>query len=553
MHRFSNSDIAKILTDISIYLEMDSVPFKPRAYEKVAQTVELLDEPIADIYAAGGLKAIEAIPGVGEGIGEKIEELLNTGRLKYHEALKKKIPVDVGRLSAIEGVGPKMIKVLWQKLRVRTLADLERAARAGRIRKLAGFGVKTEENILEGIGFLKQSGGRFPLGEVVGLVDRIVAQLREVPGVSEAIAAGSIRRRKETVGDADILVVSTKPAKVMDEFVHMDAVGHVYAHGETKSMVRLRNGLDVDLRVVPARSFGAALNYFTGSKEHNVALRELAVKKGWKFSEYGLFRASPGAGRPRGRASETVRPGGRTRSGFSPRGQRQIAGRTEEDLYRKFGLEYIAPELREMTGELEAARTGHLPKLIGYGDLRGDLQMHTDWTDGTATLAQMVAAAREAGLEYVAITDHTKSLAMTGGLDERGLARQAKEIDTLNRKFKTEKVQFRVLKSAEVNIKQDGLLDVSDEALAKLDVVGAAVHSHFNLSRRDQTERIVRAISNPHVDILFHPTGRLLGRRKAYDVDLAAIIAVAKQTRTVLEIDADPARLDLSGEYVRQA
>ncbi len=522
--KFSNADIAKILSEISIYLEMDDVPFKPRAYEKVAETVGSLDEEVSDIYEKGGRKALEAIPGVGEGIAEKIEELFTTGHLKYYEALKRTMPVDVVGITAVEGIGPTMLKTLWRKLRIKTVRDLERAARAGKIRKLAGFGAKTEENILKGIGFLKQSGGRFALGAVAGLAERIVERLRAVPGVSPAIVAGSIRRWKETVGDADILVVSTKPAKAMDAFVHMPEVGHVYAHGETKSMVRFANGLDVDLRVVPRQSFGAALNYFTGSKEHNVALRELAIKRGWKLSEYGLFQ-----------------------------GKKQIAGRTEEGLYKQFGLDYIAPELREMAGEIEAARAGKLPKLVGYDDLTGDLQVHSTWTDGTASIDEMAAAAREAGLEYIAITDHTKSLAMTGGLDEKGLAAQGREIDNLNLKLKTQNSTLRILKGAEVNILKDGALDISDAALKKLDVVGAAVHGSFTLSRAEQTRRIVRAMEHPHVHILCHPTGRLLGKRKAYDVDMDEMIAAARRTGTVLEVDADPLRLDLADEYIRKA
>jgi DNA polymerase (family 10) len=514
-----NNELAQIFREIALYLEMQGVQFKPRAYEKVADALEALEVPVAEIYQRGGLKALHEIPGVGQAIGEKIEEVIRTGKLKYYEELKRDVPVDVRGLTSIEGVGPKSVKLLYEKLKVKNVSDLEQAARAGKIRGLPHFGEKMEQKILKGIEFLKQGSGRFTLGSVLPLILEIEQRLRKLPEVTEVVVAGSTRRRKETIGDADLLAISKKPEKVMEFFVSMPEVMHIQGQGKTKSMVKLRNGMDVDLRVVEKESFGAALNYFTGSKDHNVALRRIAQEKGLKLNEYGLFR-----------------------------GTKQIAGKTEEDLYKALGLVYVPPELRENQGEIEAAKNGKLPNLIGYGDLRGDLQTQTTWTDGGNSIEEMAAEAKRLGLEYIAITDHTKSLAMTGGSDEKKLLKQMAAIDKINHSLKG----IKVLKGAEVNINKDGTLDIADEVLAKLDIVGVAVHSHFNLPRREMTERILRAMRNPHADILFHPTGRIIQKREPYDVDIDAIIRTAKETGTVLEIDAYPERLDLKDEHVRK-
>ncbi len=534
----SNSEIAKILYEIGEYLAMQDVPFKPRAYEKVAMVIEGLEEEAGDVYKRGGLKALEEIPGVGISIAEKIEELLKTGRLKYYDALKKKAPVNLGELTAVEGIGPKSIRKLYQKLGVRNLADLEKAAKAGEIRALEGFGEKVEENILASIGFLKKEGGRFLLGDALPLARMLEERLTKLPEVRKAVAAGSVRRRKETIGDIDILVISKKPGKVMDYFTHMPEVARVSARGETKSSVKLSSGINVDVRVVPEESYGAALNYFTGSKDHNVALRRIAIEKGWKLNEYGLFSATGGK-------SADVRG---LKRGFT-RKEIRIAGKTEEEIYRAFGMDYIEPEMREQTGEIELAQKHQLPKLIGYDDIHGDLQVQTNWTDGSDSIEVMANAALKSGLKYIAITDHTKRLAMTHGLDEKRILKQMAEIDFLNKKFGS---RIKILKGTECDILKDGSLDLSDEILAKLDVVGVSVHSHFNLSRGEQTSRIKRAISNSCVDILFHPTGRLVQKREAYDVDIDEIIACAKKTGTVLEINASPSRLDLKDEYVRK-
>ncbi|MBI3442617.1 MAG: DNA polymerase/3'-5' exonuclease PolX [Candidatus Sungbacteria bacterium] len=519
----TNREIANILYEMAMFFEMESVAFKPAAYERAAQSIESLGAELAGSYREKGKDAFAGIPGVGKGIADHLEDLLKKGDFREHMMLVKKYPVAVAELAAVEGVGPKMIKLLWQKLKIKNLAGLEAAAKAGKIRALPGLGEKSEQKILKGIEFLKTSGGRKLLGSILPEARALESMIRSFPEADEVMVCGSLRRRKETIGDIDILVSSSKPDAVSKRFLALPLIAHVYGHGPTKTNVRLKNGLDADLRVVPKKSWGAALNYFTGSKEHNVALREIAIKKGWKLNEYGLFS-----------------------------GARMIAGKTEEELYKKLGLRYIEPELREMTGEIPAARTNKLPHLIGYGAIRGDLQVQTNWTDGDNSIEEMARAASDAGLEYIAITDHTKSLAMTGGLDEKKLARQIQEIKQVNAKLRKKKINCIVLAGAEVNIMKDGSLDIADEMLAKLDVVGASVHSHFRLSRMEQTARVIRAMENPHVDIIFHLTGRRINKRKPIDVDIDAVIAAAKRTRTMLEINASPERLDLKDEYIRK-
>ena len=505
---------------MALFLELDGVPFKPRAYEKAALAVEALARPLHEIEASEGEAGIDALPAIGRGIAERIVEMLRTGRMHDLEALRAKTPIDLRGLSAIEGLGPKGVKVLYQELGIRDVPALARACREGRVRELPHFGAKSEQKILAGIAFLASSGGRQPLGSVLPLAREIERRLAELPGVEQAVVAGSVRRSRETIGDLDFVVSCRAPGAVAEAFAALPEVAHVHALGERKTLVRLARGMDADLRVVAPESFGAALLYFTGSKAHNLALRSLARRRGLKLNEYGLFR-----------------------------GDRQLAGRSEEQVYEALGLRFVPPELREDAGEIEAAREGRLPQLIQHGELRGDLQVQTRWTDGAASIEAMVEAARALGLEYIAITDHTRDLAMARGLDEARLLEQGEAIRRLNRKLRG----FRVLRGAEVNIREDGSLDVADEALAKLELVGAAVHSHFRQSRAEMTRRLVRAIEHPQVDVLFHPTGRSLGHREPVALDIDAVVAAAKRTGTVLEIDAMPDRLDLPDLYVRKA
>ena len=520
-----NEKIAKILLNFALYLDMEDEQFRPRAFERAGRIIGAMETDIAEIYKKEGIGGLEKIPEVGKGIAGRIEEFIKTGRISDYEKIKKKMPVDVEGLTAIEGIGPKMIKALYRHLKIKNVAELEKAARAGKISKIPHFKKKTEDNILKGIEFLKQCSGRFVLGFVLPFIREIEARFQKLPEVKKAVVAGSVRRMKETAGDIDILIVSEKPQKVMDFFVGMPEVVRVYGKGRAKSMVRLENGMDADLRVVKEKSFGAALNYFTGNKEHNIILRQIAKDKGFKLNEYGLYK-----------------------------GNKIVAGKTEEEIYEKLGLDYIKPELRENNGEIEAAGNGRLPKLIEYGDLKGDLQIQTNWSDGVNSIEEMAKAAMKLGLEYIVITDHTKSLAMTGGSDEKKLMRQVEKIDKINSEFSPPAggLEFRILKGAEVNIMKDGSLDISDDVLAKLDVVGAAVHSNFNMPKKAMTERIIRAMRNSNVDIIFHPTGRVINKRPGYEIDIEAIIKAALETGTILEIDAFPTRLDFNDHYIKK-
>jgi DNA polymerase (family 10) len=515
-----NFEVARILRNISILLDMDDVPFKPRAYEKAALSIEALEEEVEQIYQKGGIKSLMQIPGVGQSIAEKIEELIKTGKLEYYEELSKKAPVDFESLGGVEGLGPKKIKVLWNKLKIRNIEDLETAALAHKISKLPGFKKKTEENILKAINFAKKSRGRYILGFTLPLIRGIENRLKNVPEVENVVAAGSVRRMKETIGDVDFLVLSENPGKVTEYFVTMPEVVQVIEKGKTKSAVKLKTGMNADIRILPEKSFGAALQYFTGNKDHNIVLRRIAQEKGWKLSEYGLFH-----------------------------GEKQIAGETEEEVYEKLGLRWIPPELRENTGEIEAARKNELPNLIEYKDLKGDLQVHSNWTDGQNSIREMAEQAKENGLEYIVISDHSKYLAMTGGLDEKKLRKQGEEIDQLNKQLDG----ITILKGVELNILKNGSLDISDEALKGLDVVGAAVHSHFDMGKDEMTRRVLKAVENSNVDVLLHPTTREMQRREAIQLDLERVIDAAKANGTVLDVDSYPDRLDLRDEHVRKA
>jgi len=519
-----NQEIAKIFYEIADYLEMEEVAFKPYAYQKAAITLETLEEDVEEIYKRGGLEALMKIPGVGESIALKIEEYLKTGKIKYYEEFKKKTPVNLEELMAVEGMGPKKAKVLYQKLRIRNLKDLERAAKSHKISPLFRFGEKTEKNILEGIAFLKRSKGRFLLGEILPKVKEVYEKLKSLKEVQKVDWCGSVRRMKETIGDVDFLVISSKPERVMDFFTSLSGIVKIWGKGTTKSSVRMKEGFDMDIRVVPKRSYGSALQYFTGSKEHNIALRKIAIDKGLKLSEYGLFR-----------------------------GPKKIAGESEEEIYKKLGIEWIPPEIRENQGEIEAALEKKLPKIIDYNDIKGDLHCHSKWDGGTNSIGELVEMAKKMGYQYLGISDHTKFLRIEHGLDERKLALQRKEIDKINERLKVKDIRFKVLQGCEANILNDGSIDIKDETLKKLDYVIAGVHSNFKMAREKMTERIIRAMKNPNVDIISHPTGRILKRRDEYQIDFDKILRVTKETGTILEINSYPERLDLNAENIRRA
>lgn len=502
---------------------MENVSFKPQAYEKAADVIDELTDAVDLIYKKGGVKALEAIPGVGVSMAEKIEEFIRTGRVKYFEDLKKKWPIDIEEFMDIEGIGPKTLRHLYEKLGIKNLSGLEKAIKENKIRGLDGFGEKSQEKILKNIEFYKRSSGRMILGFVMPEIRVIEDELKMIKGVERVDVAGSVARRKETIGDVDLLVISKNSRPVMDYFANMSETEAVLSYGITRSSVRLKIGLDADLRVIEPESYGAALMYFIGSKEHNIALREIAIRNGWKLNEYGLFD-----------------------------GKKMIAGKTEEEIYKKLGLEYIPPELREMHGEIEAAKQNKLPKLIGYRDLFGDLHMHSIWSDGSNSIEEMARAAIERGLKYIVMSDHSKHLSVAHGLDEKRLKEQWREIDKVNEMFKKEKIDFKVLKGTECDILRDGSMDFSDETLKKFDVVNASVHSVFNLSEKEQTERIKKAMMNKNVDIICHLTGRIIDQRDAYKVNIDEIIKTAKNTGTILEINSFPNRLDIKDEYIKK-
>ncbi|OGZ19022.1 MAG: DNA polymerase III [Candidatus Nealsonbacteria bacterium RBG_13_42_11] len=525
-----NQELTKIFYDIANYLEMDGVAFKPYAYQKVAMALEILEEDVKDIWKKGGTKALEDIPGVGKNIAERIEEYIKTGKIKYYEQFKKRFPLNLGEITSVEGVGPKRAKILYQKLGIRNLKDLEKAAKVHKIAGLFGFGEKTEKNILEGIAFVKRSKGRFLLGEILPYVKEILEKLKSLKEVEEISVAGSVRRMKETIGDVDILITTKNPKKVMDFFVSLPGITKIWSQGHTKSSIRLEQGFDVDLRVVQKKSYGAALQYFTGSKEHNIVLRTIAMEKGLKLNEYGLFR-----------------------------GKKMIAGWYEPGVYKALGLTWLAPELRENQGELEAAlrnfqgKPKGLPKIINYNDIKGDLHCHSDWDGGVNSIEELARAAMDLGYEYVGIADHTKFLRIEHGLDEKKLEKRNKEIDKLNAAYKTKNTKFRILKGCEANILTDGSIDIKDETLKQLDFVIAGIHSSFKMKKPEMTERMIRAMKNPNVDIISHPTGRILKRRDEYEIDFDKILRVAKETGTILEINAWPERLDLNNQNIKKA
>ncbi len=514
-----NADIARVFEDIADLLEIGAAnPFRVRAYRNAARTVGDLRLDLAAAIGSGN--ALPKLPGIGEDLDAKIHEIVATGTCALLEKLKKQLPPAITELLKIPGLGPKRVKALHEALDIDTLPQLLEAARKGTIRDLPGFGEKTEAHILDAVQARLGQAKRFKLAVAAQYAQPLAAYLKGAKGAREVAIAGSYRRMKETVGDIDILVTADTGARVMERFVKYPEVREVLSKGDTRASVVLASGLQVDVRVVPPESFGAALHYFTGSKAHNIAIRRLAQDRGLKLNEYGVFK-----------------------------GKKRVAGETEESVFASVDLPWIPPELREDRGEIEAARRGELPRLVVLDDLRGDLHLHTKASDGRSSLREMALAARARGLEYIAVTEHSQRETQAHGLDSARLLKQLGEIDRANAGLKG----IAILKGIEVDILEDGSLDLPDSALAKLDVVVAAVHARFNLPRAQQTARILKALDNPYVSILAHPSGRLIDEREPCDIDMQAVIRRAKARGIALELNAHPDRLDLDDTAARMA
>jgi DNA polymerase (family X) len=513
-----NAEIAEMFDRAAELLEIKGDnPFRTRAYRKAARVIEGLPKSVTSLLKAGA--DLSELPGIGKDLAGKIATIVTTGKFELLESLKRELPGDLGEIAALPGLGPKRVKLLYDKLGIRSIEDLRRAIKAGRLRELRGFGAKIEEKLLAALA-KPVSEKRFKLAVAEAEAEALVGFLGEDLDDGHVVVAGSYRRRRDTVGDLDILMTSRHGAAAGDRLAEYENVANILAHGPSRTTVTLRSGLQVDLRVVPEQSYGAALVYFTGSKAHNIALRALANERGWKLNEYGLFE-----------------------------GKRRIAGATEDEIYKKLNLAFVPPELREDRGEIALAKKRWLPKLVSLSDIRGDLHVHSDWSDGTVPIADMVVAAKERGYAYIAITDHSQRVTVAHGLDAARLMRQIDQIDRLNDKLDG----FVALKGIEVDILANGHLDLPDKILSRLDVVVAAVHYKFDLPRSVQTERIIRAMDNRHMSILAHPTGRLIGEREPYDVDMERIIAAAHERGCHLEMNAEPERLDLTDVHAQAA
>jgi len=514
-----NQQIANVFNEIATLLELKGDnPFRIRSYQRAAQNIGGHAQDMSGMAD----DALRSIPGIGPDLAGKIRQLLETGRIDLHEELKREIPGGVLDILHVTGIGPKMAKMLCEKAGIRGLDDLEALCREGRLAGLPGIQKKTEENIRKGIEALRRGRERHPLGRAVPVADEIVRKLRAKAPLGRISLAGSIRRWKETVKTIDIVASSVKPAKVIKVFCGLSVVREVRAHGTTKASILTADGIQVDLHVVMETSFGAALQYFTGSKEHNLRLREMASRAGLLFNEYGIFREADGM---------------------------RIGGRREGELYTAVGLPFIPPELREDGGEFEAAADGELPGLLTVEEIRGDLHVHTNWSDGSHDLDAVVHAAKRKGYRYLAITDHSKGLGIARGLDEKRLREQMARIDDANRSLQ----EFQILKGIEVDIRGDGTLDLPDSVLGELDIVLASIHSGFRQSREQITARLLSAVRNPLVGIIAHPTGRLLGERDPYDADMEAVLREAAARGVAMEVNAHPVRLDLSDYHVRMA
>jgi DNA polymerase (family 10) len=521
-----NPEIARVFEEIADILEIQGEnPFRIRSYRNAALVIEGLAVSLKNILAEDE-KKLETIPGIGTSIREKVVEMLTTGKCKFHDELLKKLPPGLLDLLKVTGVGPKKVALIYNKVGVSTVEDLEKAARAHKLCDLPGMGEKSEQKILKGVQEFKRVSGRFNISVASSIAEDYKAYMKKLKGVINVEPSGSLRRWKETIGDLDILVTCKRGVPVMDHFVSYPEVTEVVAKGDTKSTVILTNGLQVDLRVLDKRSFGSALQYFTGSKAHNIAVRDRAKRMGLKISEYGVFRE---------------------------KGNKWVVGETEEDVYRTVGLGWIPPELRENRGEIEAAEASKLPELLKLSHIKGDLQMHTTESDGANTLEEMAEAAMEMGYEYIAVTEHSKGLGIARGLEEKRLLKQMTAIDRFNAGLKKRGKTFRVLKGTEVDIRADGTLDYDRRILEKLDCVVGAVHSGFDMPGKKMTERIIRGMSTGQLNILAHPTGRLIGTREPYEVDMERIVDAAKKYGVFLELNSYPDRLDLNDIHCKLA
>ncbi len=515
-----NREIAAIFDEMADLLEIEGADaYRVRAYREAARVIPGMSESLAELVADGA--DLTELPSIGKAIAEKIAVIVKTGELPQLQEVRRRVPASLREVMQLGGLGPKRVKALHEQLGIDSLADLQQAVEAGKVHTLSGFGKKTEQQIKTRIGQWQGAEARTPLIEAEEIVRPLTAYLRDGEGVIDLTVAGSFRRRRETVGDLDILAACDDGRAVMERFVRYEEVREVVSKGETRSTVRLRSGMQVDLRVVPQASWGAALHYFTGSKAHNIAVRRRAIERGFKISEYGVFR-----------------------------GEESIAGRTEEEVYAAVGLPFIEPELREDRGELTAAEHQALPKLVRLEDIRGDLHAHTKASDGHDSLEAMADAAAALGLDYLAITDHSKHLGVAHGLDRKRLAEQIEQIDRLNEKLRG---RIQILKSIEVDILEDGTLDLPDEILSQLDLRVASIHYKLDLPESKQTERVIRAMDNPLFNIFAHPSGRLIGTREPYAIDIERIMEAALERGCFLEVNAQPRRLDLTDTACRQA
>jgi DNA polymerase (family 10) len=537
-----NIEIASALSAFADLLEIKGGvnPFRIRAYRNAVHTVEEHPVPLRKLVDEGA--DLTELPAIGKDMASHIAELVTTGRLADLEELATEVPRSLVEITRVPGVGPKKVAKMWRELGITTVEGVAEAAAQGRLAELEGFGKKSEEKILAAVETYRSREKRFRLSEADQLVRPLVEHMDASPHVRKLEVAGSYRRRKETVGDIDLLVVSDDPDPVMKRFTGWAQVAEVDKAGDTRGTVHLRSGLQVDMRILPEESYGAALVYFTGSKEHNVALRRRALERGLSVSEYGVFEVLDSEERDATEAGATDDTPGRELGA-------RVAGRTEEEVYGAIGLPWIPPELRENRGEIEAAEKGELPDLITLADLRGDLQMHSTWSDGKNSIEEMLEACEERGYEYFALTDHSKALAMTGGMDAGKLARQWEEIDEVTAR----RDGIRLLRSMEVDILADGSLDLEEEWLERLDLVVVSVHSRFDLPEAKQTERILAAVRHPQVNVLAHPTGRIINEREPFAFDLDAVLDACRENDVAVELNAHPARLDLKDTHLMRA